>query len=514
MAELKRYNGQPIIDYMARDYDSVLKAMHDMVPYKLPEWQEHDHPADFGNTLLQAVAHLGDLINYYMDRVAGESLLGTAQTRRSIIHHLNLIGYRLSTAGPASAELRVSVPLAAAGVLTLQRGTAFATASTPERPSVRFEYNGERPFVIDLGEVLPADPDDATRKIFTLPIEEGRLVAGELLGTSDGTPNQRFPLAHRRLILRSLDQAALINRDVILLTDLGGGIDEWTLQESLAFSREDQQDFTLTIDENDQAAVHFGDGAFGAIPPAGATITITYRTGGGGQGNVPARTIETISDAPLLNTLGATITNLTPATNGADRETIAHAVAHAPGVFRSLKRAVTAADYENLALNFQGVGKVRAEKGHWNLVRLFVAPQGGGFVSDLLQANLLAYFEDKRPLSTLIEIEDVDYVPVLLDVTIEVESYYSSADMQEQAVQAAAALLAFEAVDFARPVYLSKFYEVLEDIEGILFVNITTFQREDAAATDPPVHPEGKLVMHENEIPIVGRVAVTATGGY
>ena len=117
------------------------------------------------------------------------------------------------------------------------------------------------------------------------------------------------------------------------------------------------------------------------------------------------------------------VTNPRPATGGAERESIAHAVSHAPQVFRSLKRAVTAQDYEALALDFKGVGKVLAEGTSWNVVTLFVAPAGGGHVSDVLEANLLAYFEDKRPVSTIIEIEDVDYVPIYVTAEVGVKSY-------------------------------------------------------------------------------------------
>ena len=66
-----------------------------------------------------------------------------------------------------------------------------------------------------------------------------------------------------------------------------------------------------------------------------------FTVGGGTQGNVAANTIQTIVDAPQLSLLAATVTNPSLATGGAARETIDHAVLHAPTVFRSLKRAVT-----------------------------------------------------------------------------------------------------------------------------------------------------------------------------
>ena len=93
MAELKSVNGHTTIDYMARDYDSILQAMRALIPEKLPEWTDFASPADFGNVLLQLFAHMGDILSYYQDRVANESFLGTAQQRRSVIQHLRLIGY-------------------------------------------------------------------------------------------------------------------------------------------------------------------------------------------------------------------------------------------------------------------------------------------------------------------------------------------------------------------------------------------------------------------------------------
>jgi predicted phage baseplate assembly protein len=306
-------------------------------------------------------------------------------------------------------------------------------------------------------------------------------------------------LAHSGLILRSLGQGQAISKDIVLITQLAGTVREWTLQDSLAFSREGQLDFVLEIAEDDSATVVFGDGAFGAVPPRGATIKATYRIGGGRQGNVAAQTIQTIVDAPQLVLLGAKIGNPKPATGGAERESIEHAVLHAPSVFRSLKRAVTGADYEALALDFKGVGKVRATATEWNIVTLAVAPEGGGQISDVLVANLLAYFEDKRPIGTYIEVEDVEYVRIFVTAEIGIKNFYNAADVQEQVMQAAGRLLAFENVDFGQTLYLSKFYEATEEIDGVEFVNISEFRREDDAPNT--VAASGKIELRAYEVP-------------
>lgn len=500
MAEIKRINGRTVVDYMARDYSSFLQSMRSLIPEKLPEWTDYESEADFGNVLLQLFAHMGDILSYYQDRVANESFLGTAQERRSIIQHLRLIGYRLSTAAPASALLTLTVPATRTETITVRRGDAFATKSQKDRPSVRFEYAREAELRIDCS-TLPIDAETNRKQYIGIPVEEGRLISEEILGISDGTPNQRYTLVRSGMILRSLGQGEAINRDIILSTELGGIKEEWTLQESLAFSGVGQRDVVIEIDADDRATVSFGDGTLGAIPASGATITATYRVGGGSHGNVLAHTLQTIIDAPDLLLLGAQITNQRPATGGAERESIAHAVSHAPQVFRSLKRAVTAQDYEALALDFQGVGKVRAQSSNWNHVTLFVAPAGGGHVSDVLAANLLAYFEDKRPVSTIIEIDDVDYVPIYVTAEIGVKGYYSGDDVKEQVQQAAATLLAFDHVQFRQTLYLSKFYEAIEALDGVTFVNISEFRRAGQPAGY--VEPAGKIALSANELPTI-----------
>lgn len=498
MAEIKKVNGRAVIDYMARDYDSLLRSMRSLIPGKLPEWKEYESEADFGNVLLQLFAHMGDILSYYQDRVANESFLGTARERRSIIHHLRLIGYRLATAAPASTFLEVTVSGERNDTITIRKGDAFATKSQKGKPSIRFEYTGEN-FVIDFNNIAAVN---GKKTYSPLPVEEGRLVKDEIIGKPDKSPNQRFPLAHRGLILQSQGLGSTIRKEMILKTEPETK-GEWTLRESLAFSQEGQKDFVIEIDEEDRGFVVFGDGKFGRIPWSGENTSIkaTYRKGGGAHGNVAAHSIDTIVDCHELALLGAKVTNPVPATGGADRESIEHAVRHAPAVFRSQKRAVTAADYKDLALDFRGVGKVRAEKGNWNKVILYVAPEGGGKVSDVLKQNLLAYFEDKRPISTIVEIEDVDYVRIYVIAEVGIYSYYSWQMIEEKIRAGGANLLAFENVDFGQTLYISKFYEALEDVEGVEYITITEFRREDTKKDEH--FKSGKIELKENEIPVV-----------
>src|SRR5262249_58296626 len=83
------------------------------------------------------------------------------------------------------------------------------------------------------------------------------------------------------------------------------------------------------------------------------------------------------------------------------------------------QRAVTAQDYVAQARLFPGVSKARAEATRWNFIKLYIAPTGSGELpTDVLIRDLLAYFEDRRMLTTFLEIGNPDYVRI--DVTAEV----------------------------------------------------------------------------------------------
>src|SRR5438309_10089006 len=60
----------------------------------------------------------------------------------------------------------------------------------------------------------------------------------------------------------------------------------WTRVQSLRRAGPDDQVFTVSTEDDGTTEVRFGDGSCGLRPPAGSTLTVTYKTGGGAIGNV------------------------------------------------------------------------------------------------------------------------------------------------------------------------------------------------------------------------------------
>lgn len=120
----------------------------------------------------------------------------------------------------------------------------------------------------------------------------------------------------------------------------------WQEVDDMKFSLPDDRHFK--VDRN-SGKVIFGDNIHGRIPPYknGNTIRIKYSVGGGKSGNVPAGAVKTINQP-----LGFVTDVFNPLITygGTDTETAEKAVKRTSAGLRSCNRAVTAFDYETLAM--------------------------------------------------------------------------------------------------------------------------------------------------------------------
>ena len=83
----------PVIDYLARDYASLRRALLDRLALTVPDWRER-HAPDLGITLVELLAYAGDELSYRQDAVATEAYLDTARRRASVRRHARLVDYR------------------------------------------------------------------------------------------------------------------------------------------------------------------------------------------------------------------------------------------------------------------------------------------------------------------------------------------------------------------------------------------------------------------------------------
>ncbi|HEX3864900.1 MAG TPA: putative baseplate assembly protein [Stellaceae bacterium] len=185
-----------------------------------------------------------------------------------------------------------------------------------------------------------------------VPVTNVVTVASELIGTADGRPGQTFQLAHGNIMAGTLEVGIQESADP------GALLTTWTEIASLDGTGPNDRVFEL---DPEAGVLTFGDGRHGRVPPlvaaAGAVVAVRYRWGGGVAGETDTGTI-TVSGVQF-NGLAA-VTNFVAARGGRDAETLDMAKLRARKELSTRDRAVTAGDFEWIALQTPNVRVRRA----------------------------------------------------------------------------------------------------------------------------------------------------------
>ena len=101
-------NNTPIsVDYTGRDYFAIREQLIKRVQDRVPDWQGSD-PNDFGLALVEAFSYMGDLVNFYIDRIANETHILTATQRETLLNLAASYGYKPANYVSASTTLTIT----------------------------------------------------------------------------------------------------------------------------------------------------------------------------------------------------------------------------------------------------------------------------------------------------------------------------------------------------------------------------------------------------------------------
>jgi predicted phage baseplate assembly protein len=262
--------------------------------------------------------------------------------------------------------------------------------------------------------------------------------------------------------------------------------------------------------------LRFGDGQNGAIPVANVDlpndniVAVTYRYGGGKQGNVAAGTIKSVGTSiPGIDENN--VSNLFAAYGGRDEESLSDAIQRAPKSLRSRCRAVTQDDFTTLATQVGGVKRAfalplvnpsYAGVDVAGAITIIVVPDADPTVpnpvpSDGLLQSVCAYLNPRRLITTELYVIGPTYqlVSVKADMIA-----LSSSDLAKVKTDAEQSL-----TDFFHPlrggidglgwplggtVYYSKVYQRVLSVAGVDRINSLTISLDGVeypACTDVPI---------------------------
>jgi len=329
----------------------------------------------------------------------------------------------------------------------------------------------------------------------TVQATQAVTITGEVLGGSDGTPNQTFTLANNPvcqlpapLTIKNSDGTVVTVSSLQLAVDEGQGFMVWRQVDDFYSSEADDAHYVLDMNT---AVVTFGDGVHGRIPgvnlanPTGNVVAQRYRYGGGSQGNLPAQQITQLqTSVPSINS----VTNYAPSQGGTDEESVADAKLRAPLALQSNGRAVTDSDFEYMATQAPGANVVRAKalplyhpdfpNGQIpGAVTVIVVPNSNAANPTPNQTTLQAvcsYLDTNRLLTTEVYVMGPTYRMIQVLASLLVQPGYDLATIQNQAV---AGLNNFFSPltggadgtgwPFGGEIYYSDVYRILLNITGV-----------------------------------------------
>ena len=254
----------------------------------------------------------------------------------------------------------------------------------------------------------------------------------------------------------------------------------WTEVPDFHLRAPTEQVYVARRNDAGDTVVHFGDGVHGSRLPTGVeNIRATYRKGVGLGGNVRAGQLSTLLTRPLG--LKSAI-NPQPATGGDDVELQANARENAPIMVLTLGRAVSLQDYADFSRGYAGIAKSLATWS-WDgerrgMMVTVAAPEGGDVsddVIDLLTSALRAAGDPFVPLRV------VSYRSALFRVSFKLrcDPRYDRAIVVADVVDALRSEYAFAARAFGEPVALSGVIATIQNVPGVIAVDIDQLRRTD-----------------------------------
>jgi uncharacterized phage protein gp47/JayE len=407
-----------LIDYNINGFDEYRTALQNYLKSVYPLEYNNFAASDLGQMLLEMFAYMSSVLALRADMTANEMYIDTVKSEDNLNRLLQLIG--VSMKGPTASK--------ATGLLTLPDDVVIDTAGiTINKADRSVEVTNQRSNA-PVTYTVTRQQNDGSLDLFhedlSIPLADfggsqyasGLFLVEGAFAVDSGTfrgglkTRQTFEITDGPVIEGSIGVSS---------TEGVGGTQYNEISNLFLASGGTQPVFEKTYTGGFGALLTFGDGVRGRLPTPGTTFVVTYRTGGGGNGNIAKGTLDTtITCFNGVTPVDGTLTNTTKGSGGTAAESVAHAKRYAPYFFRTQYRAVTGEDYNVLANSFVGTGgttakcmaSLRTNGAAANIIDLFVLSKASNTqlerASVAMKKELLDYFQDYKMLTDDVVISD------------------------------------------------------------------------------------------------------------
>ena len=340
------------------------------------------------------------------------------------------------------------------------------------------------------------------------------MLSSRPLRSSNGQADQVFELS----------RSPALRDTVEMYVDDGGGEVQWTnvsaLGDNLLTSGPKDKEFEVEQNALGVVTVKTGDGTRGKIPTLGTdNIRFEYRVNADDNGNVGSGTIIVNSEG---SSFVKTVTNPRPANGwavaeGSTDESLALVKEQGPASLRTLNRACSPSDYEDLALSFETsagtrpIVRAQAIEEYFGVktIGLIVVGTDGNRINADTRDELEEYFNGNDALGTegvgMInqEVTVINFTPRTFGLTVTIEADES---LTEELVKTTVVTLLNPTAQDSSGNYIWKW----QGRVPLSRIASEIFQISPGSIYDVDIYsPSADLELADEELPLVDTTSIT-----
>ena len=394
------------INLVNLDFDTLKNSLKTYLKSQA-QFSDYDFDGSNMSVLLDILAYNTHLNAFYLNMVASEMFLDSAQLRNSVISKAKELNYTPRSAKSSKADLRITFPQSNLQVFQIPVATRF-TGRTG---------NGSFTYVTNQATTIYPANGQFTSNV---SVYEG-FYTSDAFVVDNTIEAQRFILTNDNIDTDSLE---------VLVSENGGQTNTtFTKAENLYGLNSNSAIYFLQATEDTKYELVFGDGVLGRRPLNDAAVIAAYRVTRGSDAD-GANEFTLDDNLGPVNGLGAfvnsTITVVAASFGGANAESIESIRYNAPRHFQTQNRAVTTADFRDLVLNnYTEVKAVNVFGGETvtngvNYGKVFIAPvtQSGAPLADFEKQDIENFLRDRCTLGITPDVIDPDYLYVLVQTRV------------------------------------------------------------------------------------------------
>lgn len=438
----------PWVGYLQRSYEQIKVSLINRLVVSNPEITDHSE----SNILIVIIGMFAGLIehlNYYVDNMAREAFIDTARFFSSMVRLVRMLDYRIKAKIPASVTLTISLE-DGSGNLQAATGPAFIPAGTVISTSDGVQFRLTSDVNIAIGDTQ-----------VTVGASQYTLIASTSLGNTTGASNEVFIIG-TNYVHQSI--AITINGDI------------WSEQTTLGLSGPTDRHFIVDIDVDGNAFVQFGDGTFGMIPPTPYAVLASWRNSLGASGNLISEgTITSWASPPTVPGVTAVlISNVLKPSGGSNYEGVESMRFRAPLSLRTLDRAVTPQDYEDIALLAPGVAKAKVKFccNDGSCIKVYIGPNGGGIAQIPLLNSTYAFICGRKMVLDPICVLPAGITPVPVTVEVNARVGVDPVPLQTDVLNQLNTYFGYDSNNINRGIFESDIYRRVDELYNVENLNI------------------------------------------